>query len=145
MTFPKARLVVSACLFLCWLGFLLYLVVDSPTVIVSKPQFLIASLYVTAEVRAVEGNASPAVTVAEVLWSADGVDAHLAEKTITIADLAKCEKKQGFRGPDKYVLALLKRGASFELAPLPTGELRIYVLTPKTRRQVDTLVAARRS
>ena len=148
MTFPKARLVVSACLFLGWIGFLLYLVIDSPTVIVSKPQFLVASLFVTADVQADGGKVDPRVTIDEVIWSADPVDAALAQKALVVPSLALCGKSEGFKGAGKYVLALSKRGlgntATFYITPLPTMSPRIYPLTSQTRAQVDALVALRK-
>src|SRR5437667_151918 len=58
MTFPKARLVVAACLFLGWLGFLFYLVVNARTVVLSKPQFLIAQAFVVVDVGADGGSAA---------------------------------------------------------------------------------------
>ena len=148
MTFPKARLVVSACLFFGWIGFLLYLVIESPTVILSKPQFLVAALYVTADVQADEKKADPRVTIDEVIWCADPVDAALTTKAIVVPSLSLCGKSEGFTGTGKYVLALSKRGtgaaATFYITPLPTMNARIYPLTKQTRTQVDGIVALRK-
>src|SRR2546426_1012264 len=71
MTFPKARLVVSACLFMGWLGFLAYLVAESRTIVLSKPQFLVAKLYVVVDVRDKDDRANPDVTVEKILWPND--------------------------------------------------------------------------
>ena len=55
MTFPKARLVVSACLFVGWLVFLFVLWLRSSDVILSHPQFMIAQVYAVVEIRDADG------------------------------------------------------------------------------------------
>ncbi len=145
MTFPKARLVVSACLFVGWIGFLLYLVIDSPGVIVSKPQLLVSSLFVSAEIHLELGMASPEATIDEVIWCADDADKKLTGQKIRIRDLAEFGKKQGFKGAGRYLVPLLKRGdAGYQVTPLPTGEARIYPMTERVRRQAEALIAARK-
>jgi len=115
MTFPKARLVVSAALFASWIAFLGYLVFTSSKVILSRPQFMIAQMYVVAEVR--EGNAE--VVIDQVLWSARKVDAKL-DKNLTLPEITACGKKQGNQGPGKYLLPLQRTSTGdFEIAPVP--------------------------
>src|SRR5690349_3751792 len=108
MTFPKARLVVSAILFLGWLGFLLYLVLDSSTIILSRPQFLIAQVYVIAEMSDDTKGVDPRVKIDEVLWSADPKDAKLTSQTIVLPELTLATKDHGWEGPGKYILPLQK-------------------------------------
>lgn len=148
MTFPRARVVVSACLFLGWIGFLLFLVIDSPKIHLAKPQFLIAPLYVVADIREEKGKADPDVVIDEVVWSAEPEDRERAAKSLRIPNLAACGDKQGFRGAGKYLLPLVKQktaeAAEFQVAPLPTAGLRIYPWTPETRQQVDRIIASKK-
>jgi hypothetical protein len=149
MTFPKARLVVSACLFFGWLGFLCYLVVSARTIVLSKPQFLVAQLYVVVEASAgIGGDASPdaSATVAQVLWSARDVDHNLRGEVVLIPELAECSKDQGYRGKGKYLLPLIKSGDVWKIAPLPARVQRtekIYRWAPDTEAQVNQLIAAK--
>ena len=47
---PRVRLVLSGSLFLAWIGYLAYLVaITRNPVILSRPQFLEANVYVLAE------------------------------------------------------------------------------------------------
>lgn len=143
MNHPKARLAISALLFLGWLGFLLYLVVDSRTVILSRPQFLVAQVIVVADLGAGPG---PAV-VEEVLWPADRANERLVNQPIRIAGIAGLADKQGYGGPGKYLLPLMKTmTGSYQIAPLPgpAPEARIYAWTPRLREQVDEIIQARK-
>ena len=146
MTFPKARLVVSACLFLAWLGFLGFLVYQSRNLVVlSRPQFLIAQMYVVVEVRDDGGKPDPNVAVHEVLWVAEPADAAL--HNLNLLDLPACDKAHGYRGAGKYLLPLVKsKQPPFQIAPIPQGahEKRIYPWTPDARAQVDQLIAAKK-
>src|SRR5207247_69590 len=106
MTFPKARLFVSGALFIGWLGFLLYLVIDSRTIVLSQPQFLSAQVYVVVEVSNAGGKPDPDVTIEEVLWAADAPDKQL--KKLHLPELAACGKAEGYRGAGKYLLPLVR-------------------------------------
>ncbi len=143
MTFPKARLAVSAALFLSWLAFLFYLVVTARSIVLSQPQFLIAQSYVVVEVRDQGGRPDPDVTVAEVLWAAERADHQLTK--LHLPDLAACTKANGYRGEGKYLLPLVKSATvPFAIAPLPRlEEIRIYPWTPDTRVQVEKIIAAK--
>ncbi len=147
MTFPKARLAVSFLLFVGWLGFLLYLVVDSRMPILSKPQFLGAQLFVVAEV---EGTKPSEITVDEVIWSNDPANADmLVKKPIQILGAADWTQGIGYDGPGKYLLPLVKSAAgSYLVAPLPrtaqTPEIRIYPWTAGLRGQVMEIVTSRK-
>jgi hypothetical protein len=117
MSRAKFPLIFSACLFAAWLGFLLFLVIESRTVVLSKPQFLIAQLYVLAEVHDDRGKPDPDVKV-KVLWARDKDDESLKE--MRLADLADCGKKQGYHGAGTYLIPVLKlRDRSFAVAAVP--------------------------
>src|SRR5271156_3548104 len=67
MTFPKARLAVSACLLVAWLGYLGFLVYETRDVVVlSRPQFMVAQVYAVVNVRDQQGRADSDV---EVVWA----------------------------------------------------------------------------
>src|ERR1043165_124552 len=68
MLFPKARMIVSLCLFLGWIGFLFYLVLESPQTIVPWRRFETAHFYVVADIRENQGKLDPQVTIEEILW-----------------------------------------------------------------------------
>jgi hypothetical protein len=118
MVYPKARLLISAGLFVSWIGFLVYLVAQSrEAVILSRPQFLVASAYVVAELK---GDAKPRseVRIKEVTWTKDADD--LSGKTLVIEDLPDCGHLQGWAGAGDYVLALTKEKARvYHITPLP--------------------------
>src|SRR5947207_852609 len=137
MTFPKARLAVSALLLIGWLGFLLYLVIESRTITLSKPQFLDprVKLYVVIELREEAGRPDPEVKVDEVLWSATPADAQLVKKELRLKDLPELGKAHGYLGPGKYLAPLIKSAPrTFLIAPLPRTaalpDVRIYPWTP---------------
>jgi hypothetical protein len=144
MTFPRARLAVSAILFVGWLGFLLYLVIDSPTVILSRPQFLGAQLFVVADIA---GTKPAGITIDELLWSNNPADAEkLVKKQIQILGAADWTRGVGYEGPGKYLLPLVRTGqGSFLVATLPNSvTIRIYPWTPKLREQVEEIVQSRK-
>jgi hypothetical protein len=115
MTFPKARLVVSAILFLSWLGFLFFLVLETKSVFISKPQFQIAQTVLVVEVRDDAGTPDPRVTVKEVLW---GDGAHEGEK-LRLIDLLACKTEHGYSGAGDYVIPLMRRGGVWQIAQIP--------------------------
>jgi hypothetical protein len=104
MTFPRARLAVAASLFVAWLGYLLLLVVGSRhTIVLSRPQFLVANLWVLAEVKDdEEGTPARAVKILEVFLPKDS---DLKGKSVEVANLADAGP-QGYIGPGKYILPL---------------------------------------
>jgi hypothetical protein len=146
------RLAVAVVLFFCWIGYLAYLAATTtqPTVL-SRPQFLIADLYVVAVLAA--DPATPQeptneVTVKKVIWSAKGEDFKQPKMTVenlkTLAQLGGC----GWEGPGEYILALSRtkdnRGV-YQVTPLPRtpgfngAAGRIYMATPSTLRQLEQL------
>jgi hypothetical protein len=125
----------------------LCLVVDSRTIVLSKPQFMIAQLYAVVEVRDQGGKADSDVTVEDVLWTADKSDQQLAGQALHVAELPVCTKEQGYQGAGKYLVPLIKaNGAGFLIAPYPRvdSKVHIYAWTPDTRAQVERLIAAKK-
>ena len=141
MTFPKVRVAVSLFLFLSWLGFLFYLVLERRTIVVSQPQLLISQLIVVAELRDVEGVPDAQVAVKEVLWSAHAADQK--QDKIVLPDLALA---QGYKGAGVYVVPLRKREGGFSIAPAPTPNVptpRIYPWNAETRAQVEIVLTSK--
>ncbi len=142
MLFPRARLAVSACLFLAWLGFLLWLVLQNRHMIVlSRPQLLAAPLCVVADISDKDGRASSQIQVQRVVWS----EGPAPGDKIEVKSLAGLGMKDGYDGPGRYILALTPLGSSegrYELVPVPSfpmRELRIYPLTRETERQLEEI------
>ncbi len=115
MTFPKARLIVSAILFISWLGFLFYLVLEARAVIISRPQFQIAQTVAVFKVRDDGGKPDSLAAVKEILWG----DPKLAGKNIRLTDLLACDKEQGYSGGGDYVIPLMRRGGVWQIAQVP--------------------------
>lgn len=118
MTFPKARLAVAVALFVGWLGFLLYLVVDSRTVVLSKPQFMNGQVYVVATMD--QGNSGDYLcefTINEVLWSEDPADRKLNGRKVQLPFMVEFDR---WGGNMQYLMPLHKTAAgTFELAVVP--------------------------
>jgi hypothetical protein len=155
MTFPKARLAVSACLLVAWLLYLGYLVYETRDVVVlSKPQFMVAQAYLLIDVRKSGRPDIPSedVTVEKVLWSANAADEKLAGQVLQIADLDKCRKQNGYQGAGKYLVPLMHAVPPYPIAPvphkLPSGEpaprVVIYPWTPETQAQLKPFIDAKK-
>lgn len=151
----KIRLAIAVCLFLAWLGYLVYLVaVTRDPVILSRPQFLVSNLYVLAELTADEEHPDTQAKVREVRWAADEGDKKLLGVALTIQKLDKCGEAQGWRGPGVYIVPLSKfRDGSYHLTETPPSpgfspnsrpeyRYRIYSATEDSLRQLDQLVEA---
>jgi hypothetical protein len=139
---------VSACLFVGWLGFLFYLWWNARTVVLSKPQFLIAQAYVVAEISP----SSDQVVVKSVLWP-DSVRRDLESKALRLPELSGLTADNGYHGAGTYLLPLVRIGDSWTLArlprstfysPPPAQELRIYIWNADVESQVNELIAAKK-
>ncbi len=124
MVFPKARLAVSALLFLAWIGFLAYLVARTrDPVILSRPQLVVSSVVLLADVKELSGRPAPTVAVTKIAWALSDEDNALAGSQLTIEGLADVGKAEGWRGPGTYILPLTKRktnaGYTFTVTSLP--------------------------
>lgn len=126
MVFPKARLVVSAGLFLAWIGFLAYLVARTrDPVILSRPQLFVSSLIVIADVKEQNGRPAPTIAVTKIAWAPAPNDQNLATNQFTIDGLSDIGAPQGWRGRGAYILPLTKRktkdGYAYEVTALPAS------------------------
>jgi len=151
MKVAHVRLVVAAVLFLGWIGWLVYLVIHShDEVILSRPQFLVADLWVIAHIGAEEGRPAKAVTIREDVWSAKGKK--LAEEVIEVVDLPEIDASMGWDGPGDYILALTfhtgKQREYYRITALPPspgfverGDKRIYRATGEARVQLNGLLS----
>jgi hypothetical protein len=152
MKLTTLRFVVLALLFAAWIGWLVYLVVElnssvpsgaTRPVILSRPQFLVSSLDVIAEVH--DFTAEPAeVTVREVAWPKDKETQDLVGKQLKVSHLSEC--REDWLGPGEYILALMRLGEhGYQVVPLPrspgfpAGRRRIYPATPQTRQQLQEI------
>jgi hypothetical protein len=153
---PRARLMVAAALFLGWIGYLFFLMINSrDPVILSRPQFQVANLHVVAVLT---GGDFPdgTITIKEVLEAPEVADEKLQGQKVSVKDLEEKveENKQdraitGWRGPGEYLLPLLKLKDGLRLAPIPLSpgyrpfqaaeRLRIYPATPQAMRQREQI------
>jgi hypothetical protein len=124
MVFPKARLVVSAGLFLAWIGFLAYLVMRTrDPVILSRPQLTVSSMVVIADVPEKDGRPLPILMIKKVAWAAPDGDAKAGGMQLVVEGLADCGSRHGWRGPGEYIVPLTKRKVGsdyrFEVTAVP--------------------------
>jgi hypothetical protein len=163
MKSPRIQLAVAASLFALWIGWLVYLAITTVRpMVLSRPQFLVAQLYVVAELKEGTSSSEPSseVVVREVLWTQDSEDRKLTEKpSLHIANLPKVSERFGWRGASAYILALTKkseeRGPTYQVTAIPRSPgyipdpqapaLPIYRATPETLRQARDLVAEYRT
>jgi hypothetical protein len=129
-------LAVAAGLFALWIGYLAFLALTQRRpVVLSRPQFLVANLWVIAEV---DDPAGP-VKVTEVVYPAAKAEA-LKGTTIEVKNLAKCEKD--WTGKGTYILPLTAEGQLYHVTAIPrspgygSGPPRIYPDTPPAREQL---------
>jgi hypothetical protein len=145
-----ARLMVCVILFAAWMGWLAYLAATAAQpIVLSRPQFLVSTLDVIAEVDQIEPGSE--ITVREVHWP-DADRAKLQDKRIKVVNLADCT---GWNGPGLYILPLMRSGKeAYQVAPQPpspgfSGERgaqrdlekgpRIYPASPEARRQLNAI------
>ena len=155
MNGAKLRLLGAAGLFAAWVGWLGYLAVSTAgEPVLSRPQFLVASLCVLAELKG-DDHPDAEVVVRQVLWSADKQDREREGQRLSIANLPKCGTDRGWRGPGNYLLPLTRlrdaKGLSFLVTATPRspgypsdgafkpGSTTIYRDTVQTRAQADKI------
>jgi hypothetical protein len=141
-------LVLTAALFLGWIGWLAYLVATArPPVVLSRPQFLASTVDVIGWVDArPDGRPNPEVRVREVHWPPEGPEKGLTDTTITVHDLPE-RAEEGWTGPNFYILPLVKDGKDYRVARIPRspgfeadtqgGRPRIYQETSQTHCQLE--------
>jgi hypothetical protein len=146
------RLAVAVVLFACWISYLAYLAATTAQpIVLSRPQFLTAEVYVLALVAADPGTpAEPIneVTVKKVFWSAKADDLKIKKMSVINLNTPKSLSATGWQGPGEYILALSRTNENsneFQVTPLPrtpgfNGSVgRIYKATPSTLRQLEDL------
>jgi len=156
MRAARIWLVLSVGLFVAWIGWLAYLAAtvtrdaDAPglhpqPVVLSRPQFLVSTLDVIAEVKEKYGKPDPIVTIRGVHWPR-AAEKERAGKTITVSNLPTC---QGWKGAGLYILPLVPDGQDWQVAAIPHSPgfppagkeppPRIYRFIPETERQLDEM------
>jgi len=152
------RLATAAVLFACWIAYLASLALTTTQpIVLSRPQFLSADLYVVADVPAnPAATDEPAneVTVKRVVWAAKAADC--LRTKIQVKNLTNTLKQHGWdgwQGPGEYILALSRTKEDsnvFQVTPLPRtpgfpgtsgAPGPLYKATPPTLRQLDQLTA----
>jgi hypothetical protein len=151
MKVSRVRLAVAAVLFLGWIGWLAYLAVSNhDPVILSRPQFLIADLWVIGDINTQDDHPRREVAVREVVWASQGKKP--SGDVLEVADLPDMKTENGWRGTGTYMVPVTVRTVGkrdyYTVTPLPrspgfpeAGERRIYVATPETRAQLDHLLS----
>jgi hypothetical protein len=153
----KARvawLIATGVLFVGWLSWLAYLAVFSAnSVILSRPQFLVSTVDIVADVPEERGRPAGRVTVAEVVWPIEGTAQKLLGQCIEVANLPECRVEPPPRSKDKpfmsgrYILPLVKKENAFYVAGIPPSpgfvdpslgdeRPRIYPANSQTLRQL---------
>jgi hypothetical protein len=146
MTGARFRLAIAAVLFLGWLGWLAYLAFTTTRpVVLSRPQLLVSTLDVIAQVSSRDSAPDPDVVVEEVHWPPSR-QAELVGHALTVTNLAAC---QGWTGPGIYILPLVSDGAAYQVAGIPPSpgfiparaddRPRIYPKTPETVAQLEEI------
>jgi hypothetical protein len=150
----RARLALTAVLFLGWLGYLLFLVLTRPPawpdgtpVVLSRPQFPVSDLDVVADVA----GGGRRVTVRQVAYAAPGQPAALEGQDIVVQNLHDCRRPGApgappdLAGDGPYILPLAPAGGrEFRVVATPpspgfpasAATPRIYPATPDTLAQL---------
>jgi hypothetical protein len=137
-----ALLAVAAGLFAVWIGYLAYLALTaSRPVVLSRPQFAVADLWLVAQVDTLDGPA----TVREVVYAAPPVRATAPKPgtAIEVKNLADCRDE--WKGPGAYILPLTVDGSTYRVAFIPespgfrAAPPRIYPATPETLQQASEM------
>jgi hypothetical protein len=159
MKAARWRLIAATVLFAAWLGYLIVLAVGAAhpvvqlwpfhvtkvaPVVLSRPQLLVSTLDVIADVQEADGEPSPEVTVVEIHWPKK--PPVQPEEKIRVEGLP-ISSAEGWQGPGRYILPLVPKrdGRGYEVAPIPPSPgfrgngHRIYPDTPDTREQLDAI------
>src|SRR5437660_1454248 len=115
MRSARLRLALAAALFLAWIGWLAYLAArTSHPIVLSRPQFLVSNLDVSAEVGG-GARPDPKVAIKKVHWPHTEQAQKMVGQTIEVSNLPECG---GWKGPGTYIL------------PLTTDWKKSYQVTP---------------
>jgi len=146
MNGARVRLVIAAALFAAWLGWLAYLAATTTRpVVLSRPQFLVSTLDVIADVHAADHEPATDVIIRKVQWPVQGGQ-DLVDKKIHVTNLAGCA---GWTGPGSYILPLVRDGDAYRVAAIPPSPgynalndeapVRIYPATEEALHQLDEI------
>lgn len=154
----RVWLVLTAVLFVAWLGYLGYRVWTlrqeaaeggGQPIILSRPQFLIASLVVSAEVEGKDRQPLSAKVI-EIHWPDNEEMRKLVGQTIEVDNIGE---SQGLSGAGTYLLPLLSAADGYRVAPTPPspgyppsvgrpgepGPPRVYPRVPATLHQLEQI------
>ena len=155
-TAAKVRLGVAAFLLFSWLSWLAYLAITATRpIVLSRPQFLVSTLDVIADLGEADGHANSEVKIYQVHWPPSG-QAGLVDKTITVTNLSRSSATggwtfpDGWKGPGQYILPLVVNGDNYRVAAVPLSPgyepahpqdlpPRIYPVTPETLHQLEEI------
>jgi hypothetical protein len=138
-------LIGAALAFCAWIGWLTYLAVTaSRPIVLSRPQFLVSQIDVTAELSGTADHPNAEVTVIDVYSKPKE---KLAK--IEVTNLAELTPADGWAGPGVYILPLQKlENGNYRVAPIPRSpgfqgrdHPRIYPATPQTLEQLRQIRA----
>jgi hypothetical protein len=158
MARAKFWLILTAVLFVSWIGYLGYLAFNvrkdaeeggGRPIVLSRPQLLAADLIVTAYVE--EGARTDEAKVEQVHWARGGNEVPKAGKVLEIGNLPET---RGLDGGGFYILPLVKSGEKYRVAAIPPspgfppgaavadeGPPRAYLSTDSTQAQLQQIVA----
>jgi hypothetical protein len=138
---PRTLFILVLLLFALWVGFLGVLAVKTADpIILSRPQILVSTLDVIAEVSETSGKASPRIQIQEVHWPKQAE--RLVGQEIEVANLPAAS---GWRGAGRYIVPLVQQDGVYLVASVPRSPgfvglpPRIYPLTEATRAQLDEI------
>jgi hypothetical protein len=158
----RLRLIVAAGLFaawLCWLAWLAFTAGarpgSAPPAVLSRPQFLVSPLVVSADVEVDDSRPKAEVVVRQVLRSAAGVKPPAVGATITVLNLSGGDADghpvlpEHWHGPGRYILPLVEKGPNYAVAavplspgyvpPPPDTPPPVYPETPDTLHQLKEM------
>jgi hypothetical protein len=145
----RLLLALAAGLFTAWIAYLAFLALTKSHIdVLSHPQFLVADLWVIADV---DGLDKP-ISVVEVVYARPGLKDGAPEKgkTIDLSNLSMCQ--ESWKGPGRYIVPLSHPRNEYYVTPIPRSpgyppdkdkmtlpQVRIYPDTPDTRAQLARL------
>jgi hypothetical protein len=110
----RIRVLIAALAFAGWIAWLGYLAATAlQPIVLSRPQLLVSTLDVIAEVGGDPQKPDSTVIIKKVHWPPK--DLKLPDK-ITVNNLAHCE---GWKGPGEYILPLVQDGDHYRVIGIP--------------------------
>jgi hypothetical protein len=140
----RAWLAATALMFAGWLFWLAYLAATaSRPIVLSRPQLLVSTLVVVAEIHEKDGRPDPRVVISQIPWLRQGKEKRVGEE-IKVTNLTDCDN---WRGPGHYILFLVPDGLDWRVATIPPspgydfgGRPRIYASSPETLAQLNAIL-----